>query len=164
MTNNPASRPPRRRVLHFPGTVLVVALACTLARAGNSVETTWLPTPPLRGLAPDLPAKVTLKLPYDQNGPVQQAILLVGRIPPPPAEQTSQPASRPNTTITIKLKSNGKQLPNWTIGKVPSAYIINLATINANPGFKNGELELETEVQRTKGLKRPAPSSGASSA
>ncbi|MEE8170004.1 MAG: hypothetical protein V3T70_05600, partial [Phycisphaerae bacterium] len=120
-------------------TASVVALSASSAvRAGTHEDVTWLPAGQIH-IAPGI-KEYKIKLPPARLRPARQALYLTGFVPP------RDPDAPQDQTFTLKWSAGGNPLPDWSLSVNWSGYVINLDTIESNPGYPHGELWIETEL------------------
>gem|GEM_PF-1557215 len=62
-------------------------------------------------------------------------------------EEGAQNAAPPvQVPATIKLKVNGRALPDWVLAPTPTAYVISPETLRGNPGFADNMLRIEVHL------------------
>lgn len=78
------------------------------------------------------------------QGQSVQPLLFIGAQPQIPQavveDDVNPPLPGPQLPATISMEINGKQLPDWVLSPEPTAYVINIDTILANPEFATGRL------------------------
>lgn len=124
---------------------IACALACAAVlapgeatRAGNHVESTWLPVEQFN-LRPDT-YELKLRRPYDRFGVVRQPMVFLAMSAD--AATATQPADRPR----IEFTCNGRDLPAWDIQPHLTAYVIGIDTLEANDGRAAGQLWITARV------------------
>ncbi len=96
------------------------------------------------------------RVPFGPLGPRRQALVLVASQPMVEAE--APPVTNPEAVdaenktkhpvpATIRISAGGKVLPAWTLQPHRTAYVINLATLQAAPDYPKGRIALSVTLE-----------------
>lgn len=132
----------KRRLLLLSIAPFVIAIPATAAQGASRADltpvtlgaTAWQPSSEIR----------TYKLPTGPTGPLPQAIVVIASNPF--VEAQGAPDTRRQVPADVVLSVSGRAFPKWTLTDKPSAFVINRDTIESNPGFKDGIIEISVKV------------------
>ncbi|MCZ6698206.1 MAG: hypothetical protein O7D94_04665, partial [Planctomycetota bacterium] len=132
----------KRRMLFFSIVLSATAISAPASRAASRADmtpvslgtTTWKSSTTRR----------TYKLPTGPNGPLPQAIVVIAS--KPFVEVQGAPDARRQVPADVLFNVSGRALPKWTLTDKPTAFVINRDTIESNPGFGDGIIEITVNV------------------
>ncbi|HKQ46650.1 MAG TPA: hypothetical protein VJZ71_01120 [Phycisphaerae bacterium] len=96
------------------------------------------------------------RLPMGANGPLPQALVLMGKQPKAakefrfPMSQPADPDAPPEmeqVPATIKFTIAGQELPPWNLHPFVTAYVINLDVIRRNPEYATGRMAIKAVLE-----------------
>jgi len=104
--------------------------------------------------------EMAYRLPMGASGRLAQAYVLVAAQPwqpirpEPPLAPTDVEVDEENLPLgqvpgSLRITIGGKTLPPWTLAPQPTAYVINVATLKANPAFAAGDVKVTTDLETT---------------
>ncbi|MCB9854610.1 MAG: hypothetical protein H6818_02900 [Phycisphaerales bacterium] len=87
---------------------------------------------------------LSFRLSGASQGQSVQPLVFIGAQPqlaaPAGGVEGENPPPAPQVPATLSIEIGGKQLPDWVLSPRPTAYVINVDTIRANPEFAAGRL------------------------
>ncbi|MBN2560054.1 MAG: hypothetical protein JXQ75_03895 [Phycisphaerae bacterium] len=132
----------------------VILLAGPLAAdAASHHEITVIPTGPAH--VEKGSQEVSYRLPTGQDGVLPQSLVVLAAQPwrliaPAPLRPEGYPfvdvETKEQVPATIKFVVGGQELPLWELTKHPTAYVINLDTIKANPQYAENRIAMKVEA------------------
>ncbi|MBI5763506.1 MAG: hypothetical protein HZA51_08295 [Planctomycetes bacterium] len=130
--------------------VLGIVLSASMALAGASPDVSVLPL----GTTGVVPGSMEreFRLPQDAFGPILQPMVFIVAQPWHDFPVTAPHANlgdteRKQVSATLTFTVAGKKLPTWELKPFPTAYVINVATLKANPKYASGVLSFTIDLQ-----------------
>lgn len=127
--------------------------AVPAAHAASHKDVTWLPCGAIR-LGPG-ERSIRFILPRDYSGVLKEPMVFMALhvIPKDDESTTTRPATQPviPRTPLVHMSVGDKRLPDWPVGRVGSAYAVNVKTIESNPAIAEGMLEVKFGVDISEG-------------
>lgn len=97
---------------------------------------------------------VSYRLPRNTSGVLPQALVVIGAQPSVEVPNTAPPAPGAAPTLKkvpaeIAFGVGGKPMPPWKLTPHPTAYVINLDAVRANPDYKSGTIRMNVNTTTT---------------